>query len=125
MSAEFEVDRCRQRKLDRLRLRREADTLDVCHGQTAYSRYLREHGRRPSPAEAAGMGKAIGARVMADDGNMYPLLTAVQKAEKALERERRRRCREAGERISRLRSALVMWPDIALRLANDNIVRCR
>lgn len=50
----------------------EAMALDVWHGRTIYADFLREHNRRPDPAQAAAIGKIMGTRVRASDGSMQP-----------------------------------------------------
>lgn len=50
----------------------EAAALDVWHGPNLYSKFLRQHGRRPTPEEADGIGLMMNARVRASDGRKYP-----------------------------------------------------
>jgi hypothetical protein len=59
--------------LDYLReLRVEIETIEALHGPNPYCDYLRKHRRRPNSAEAAAIGRIMGARVKADDGTMQP-----------------------------------------------------
>lgn len=57
---------------DRSALLAEASALDVWHGPNPYSDFLRRKGRRPNPAEAEGIGRLMGTRVLASDGRKYP-----------------------------------------------------
>lgn len=50
----------------------EAEGIEAIYGSNPYSAYLRTHGRRPSRAEAAYIGRSMGGRVRADDGTMQP-----------------------------------------------------
>jgi len=54
-------------------LRIEAEGLEAEYGPNPYSSFLRQNGRRPDPATAAGMGRFLGGRVRADDGSMQPV----------------------------------------------------
>lgn len=104
---------------DLIGIRREADTIAAFYGESPYTRFLREHGRRPDPAEAAGMGLIMGARLKATDGKMYPPLTDIQRALRQEQRQRRRSDREAADRVAGSRAMIVDWPGF-VRLANDN-----
>lgn len=51
----------------------EADKLISQIGPNPYSKFIRDHGRRPDAASAAGMGRLLGIRVRANDGTLQPV----------------------------------------------------
>jgi hypothetical protein len=69
----------------RATLKLEADLDESYHGANAYNQFLRKHGQRPAPAEAATIGTLLGHRVRANDGKLYPAPTKEQKAERKRE----------------------------------------
>ena len=68
----------------------DAAWIESRQGANAYTEYLRRHGRRPDPATARTIGALIEARVKADDGRLYPPLTAAEKATNREKREQRK-----------------------------------
>jgi hypothetical protein len=69
-------------------LQAEVTAIEVWHGKNAYSDFLAKHERRPDPAQAATIGRLIGARVKASDGRMYPAQNAAErKAHRAVRQE--------------------------------------
>lgn len=56
-------------------LQTEIEAIEAWYGPNAYCSYLRKHGRRPKPEEAASIGRLLGGRVQADDGTMQPPLS--------------------------------------------------
>lgn len=50
------------------------------HGPNLYTRYLKEHGKRPPPVEAQAIAAAVGMQVKADDGCWYPLDRPAQRS---------------------------------------------
>ena len=65
-----------------------------CHGPNAYTRYVREYGQRPPPAEARAMALVMGKRVKAADGRWYPKKSVT---EREFDRHRKRRQEEFAE----------------------------
>jgi hypothetical protein len=53
----------------------EAEKIEALNGPNIYSDFLRNHGRRPDTAQAAAIGRLMGARVRASDGTMQPALS--------------------------------------------------
>jgi hypothetical protein len=89
----------------------EARALQATYGRNAYSDFLQTRGRRPDPAEAATIGRLLGARVRSSDGSMQPPLSAAERAALRLERAEVRREVEKYSRIRRLKNALAYLSD--------------
>jgi len=87
-------------------LRTEIEALEGWYGPNAYSNYLRKHGRRPRPAEAAAIGRLLGGRVKADDGSMQPPLSAADRNVLKGIRSRRKAFARRYEQITRLKTAI-------------------
>lgn len=87
-------------------LRVEADAIEAWYGPNAYSRYLREHNRRPDPATAASIGRFLGGRVKAADGSMQPPLSNADRASLKDVKARRKAFALRFQRIARLRAAI-------------------
>lgn len=67
-----------------------AARLEADIGQNPYSRFLREHGRRPTPDQATAIGRIMSARVRASDGRLYPTPAPAEKAARRAILERRK-----------------------------------
>ena len=93
-------------RLDRNALFSEAVTLEKTVGRNAYSDFLRAHGRRPSPAEAATMGRLMQARVMASDGSLQPPLSRRERKARSEFKVKERRDKRFRLHVLRLRKAL-------------------
>jgi hypothetical protein len=87
-------------------LRTEIEALEAWHGPNAYSIYLRKHGRRPSAAEAAGIGRLLGGRVMANDGTMQPPISSVDRVALRGIKSRRDAYARRYDHLVRLKTAL-------------------
>jgi hypothetical protein len=87
-------------------LRVEIETIEAWYGPNAYSNYLRKHGRRPNPAEAAGMGRLLGGQVEADDGSMQPPLSAADRSTLKGIKTRRKAYARRYDHIMRLKTAI-------------------
>jgi hypothetical protein len=103
-------------------LRIEADALEATYGPNAYSKYLREHNRRPDPNAAASIGWVLGGRVRADDGSMQPPLSAADRAALKDVNSRRKAFRLRFERIARLRAAIASLASLAENDSNPGIL---
>ncbi len=87
-------------------LRTEVEALESWYGPNAYSSYLRKHGRRPTPVEAATIGRLLGGRVKADDGSMQPPLNAADRNVLKGIKSRRKAFARRYEQIFRLKAAI-------------------
>lgn len=87
----------------------EAEGIEAHYGPNPYVDYLRRHKKRPPPNEAAIMGKAMGGRVRADNGKLYPI-----PSKKAVQERRQRQAEH-----NRLMEA-APWPWPWPTVANDN-----
>lgn len=61
----------------------EADKLTNQIGPNPYSKFLRDHGKRPDPAAAAVIGQVLGIRVRASNGTLQPVKHRVKSASTA------------------------------------------
>lgn len=87
-------------------LREEIEAIEGWYGPNAYSSYLRKHGRRPKPEEAASIGRLLGGRVQADDGTMQPPLNESDKVTIRGIQSRRQAYARRYDHIMRLKTAL-------------------
>ncbi|MBS0530453.1 MAG: hypothetical protein JSS22_13855 [Proteobacteria bacterium] len=88
-------------------LNSEALALESEYGKNAYSDYLRKHHKRPTPQEAAGIGRLLGGRVQAEDGSLQPALNDPDRAAIASIKKRRSDASRRYDQIMRLRMAIV------------------
>jgi len=86
----------------------EASLLEAQHGKNPYSDYLLRYHTRPSPEEAAAMGRRLGGRVEAADGTLQPALTGADKLAIRGIRARRKAASRKFDQIMRLRSAVAL-----------------
>jgi hypothetical protein len=91
---------------DKSLLRSEARALEATYGHNAYSEFLLIRERRPTPTEAANIGRLLGARVRADDGTMQPPLSNADRAAAKIERQRVQREVAVYSRARKLTTAL-------------------
>ncbi len=87
-------------------LRSEIEAIEAWYGPNAYCSYLRKHGRRPKPEEAASIGRLLGGRVEADDGSMQPPLNDSDRAVIRGIKSRREAFARRYDHIMRLRTAI-------------------
>lgn len=87
-------------------LRIEIETIEAWYGPNAYSSYLRKHGRRPKPEEAAAIGRLLGGQVRADDGTMQPPLNETDRTIRREIKSRRQMYARRYDHIMRLRTAI-------------------
>jgi hypothetical protein len=87
-------------------LRTEIEILEAWHGPNAYSLFLRKHGRRPKPDEAATIGRLLGGRVRAEDGTLQPSLRNIDRETLRRIKKRRKVAARRYEHIFRLKTAI-------------------
>ena len=87
-------------------LRTEIEAIEAWYGPNAYCSYLRKHGQRPKPEEAASIGRLLGGRVQADDGTMQPPLDETDKNILRGIKSRRQAYARRYDHIMRLKTAL-------------------
>jgi hypothetical protein len=92
--------------LERRLLIAEAMAIEGHYGKNAYSDYILKHGRRPSQAEAAGIGRRLGGRIRADDGSMQPSLSKGDRVALHTIKSRRKAASRRYDHILRLRDAI-------------------
>jgi hypothetical protein len=92
-------------------LRAEAVALEAWYGPNAYSQYLAKHGRRPDPADAATIGRIIGAQVKASDGTMQPRLTKAQREVIRADRKRRNADSSRAQKTEQFTHAMMILSD--------------
>jgi hypothetical protein len=86
----------------------EALAFEAQYGKNPYSDYLLKHHRRPSPEEAAAIGRLIGGRVEAADGTVQPPLSKADKRVLGEIKTRRKAASRRYNQILRLRSAIAL-----------------
>jgi hypothetical protein len=91
---------------ERAILEAEAAMIEAWYGKNAYSDFLVKHGQRPTSAQAAVIGRLLGAQVKARDGTMQPPLTAAEREFRRSERRRQRNEVECQAQVLRLRSTV-------------------
>lgn len=84
----------------------EAAALEAAHGKNPYSDYLLQNHRRPSPAEAATIGRLLGGRVEANDGSLQPPLNRADQLVLRGIKARRAAASQRYDHILRLQTAI-------------------
>jgi hypothetical protein len=84
----------------------EAAFLEASHGLNAYSSFLRKHGKRPNPEQAAVMGRLLGGQVRADNGTMQPPLSKADREAIGAIRQRRKDWAKSYTNFTRLKLAI-------------------
>ena len=93
-------------------LKIEIEIIEAQHGPNPYSNYLRKHGKRPPPNEAAAIGKVFGCRVKADDGSMQPPLSVADKSALKAIKSRRKEYARRYEQVARIKAAIATFAEI-------------
>jgi hypothetical protein len=92
---------------EREALHTEAAEIEATFGKNAYSDFLRQHGQRPEPNQAATLGILLGWRVRASDGSMQPRLTKAERDATRAARTKERHKAKYRRQVARLREALL------------------